>query len=73
MRNFNYQDQKKAIQNFANNFNLIVNEVHFYGDKRKKSKFILTDQNEISISNVYTYYEMNIFLMGMLEIKKLKS
>ena len=56
-------NEKQALQNFADKFDLTVVSYHF-GDKRKKGKFILVN-NKMRISPPLTYNEMNMFLLGI--------
>ena len=52
-----------ALQNFANKFDLKV-KLYFEQDKRKKTKFMLTNQDTI-ISPKLNYDNMNHFLLGI--------
>jgi hypothetical protein len=65
--------EKSYLQNFADKFDLTVEEYR-YQDKRKKSKFFLTRYEEVNgekirvlnHSSPLNYDEMNCFLRGML-------
>ena len=63
----NTENEKKALQNWANNFSLTVKE-HFTQDQRKKQRYLLV-KNSTTISNAFTYNEMNIFLLGLTRAK----
>jgi hypothetical protein len=56
-------EQQFSLQNFANKFNLVVDN-YYFNDNRKKSKFILKKAN-ISVSPPLNYDEMNLFLLGI--------
>tara|TARA_R110000823_G_scaffold236519_1_gene362207 strand:+ start:69 stop:281 length:213 start_codon:yes stop_codon:yes gene_type:complete len=57
-----------ALQNFANKFELKV-KLFFMEDQRKKTKYILT-KNDNFISPPLNYNELNHFLLGINECKK---
>ena len=59
----NTSDELKYLQNFADKFNLKV-KLFFSQDRRKKHKYVLTDQ-DIFVSPVLNYNEMNHFLLGI--------
>ena len=61
--------KKQALQNFADNYGLTVKNYQFE-DKRKNPKFILVKKG-CSICQPFTYSEMNIFLLGIYNCKKL--
>lgn len=68
LETMNTQAEIQSLQNFADKFGLTVKEC-FYEDKRKKTKYLLIKDN-ISVSNDFTYEEMNIFLTGILRAKE---
>ena len=66
----NINSQLTNLQNFADKFDLKV-KLFFYEDKRKNTKFVLTDQN-VFISPKFNYSQMNAFLLGINSCKKNK-
>jgi len=62
--------KKQALQNFADNFGLEVND-YLSNDRRKKQKYFLT-KNGTSISPKLDYNGINHFLLGMLAAEKNK-
>ena len=66
----NIIEELEALQNFANKFNLTVCLINL--DKRKKQKYVLVNSENISVSNNFTYDEMNIFLIGILRANKFR-
>jgi len=66
----NINSQLTNLQNFADKFDLKV-KLFFYEDKRKNTKFVLTDQN-VFISPKFNYNQMNAFLLGINSCKKNK-
>ena len=60
--------QIRSLQNFADKFNLTV-QYYQFEDLRKKTKFVLTDQDKF-ISPKLNYNEMNHFLLGINSCKK---
>ena len=59
----NTSNELTALQNFADKFGLIV-KLWFDEDKRKKSMYVLTD-NDKFISPKLNYDKMNHFLLGV--------
>ena len=64
-------NKKQALQNFADNFGLKVND-YLPNDRRKKQKYFLT-KNGTSISPKLDYNGINHFLLGMLAAEKNKT
>jgi hypothetical protein len=65
----NLENQKQALQNWADKFNCEIKIYQNFGDKRTKPKFILY-KNENAVSNTHSYYEMNLFLLAIDRSKK---
>jgi hypothetical protein len=60
----NTTQEKKALQNFADKFNLLVLE-YIVNDKRKKQTYFLIDKTTTSICHPMDYNDLNCFLLGM--------
>ena len=62
------EQQKEALQNFANNFGMKVH-VKWNEDKRRKTTFFLEEGNE-TISPCLDYNGLNCFMLGYLRCSK---
>jgi hypothetical protein len=56
--------EKQALQNFADKFNLLVLE-YIVNDKRKKQTYFLIDKDQNSICHPMDYNYLNCFLLGI--------
>lgn len=65
----NTSNELTSLQNFANNFEHLKVKLFFNEDKRKKSKYILT-KNDNFISPPLNYDKLNHFLLGINNCKK---
>lgn len=67
------ENQKQALQNALNNFNISFNlHVKISEDRRKADRFFLMDHtNRESVSPVLDYNQMNHFILGVSEGIKL--
>lgn len=70
----NTKNELTALQNFENSLNKDFNtnlkvKLYFEEDKRKKTKFVLTN-NDIFISPKLNYDKMNHLLLGIYNCKK---
>lgn len=63
-----WKQEKQALQNFADNFDLVVMSF-IDSDKRKTQRYFLR-KGSLSVSPCLTYSEMNCFLNGVYNAKK---
>lgn len=63
-----WEEQKQALQNWADNFGLEV-RTYIDDDKRRTQRFFLR-KGSTSVSPSLTYSEMNCFLNGISNCKK---